>query len=173
MKDIEILTIEDGKKKHTLIHFVCATCGKERLAETTGKTAKTLLSIMRDGTKIYPYCSSCSPPEIPAEDALSMSFQIETLDESIEKLFRWVQHNTDQMSEQKERLEKRLKRYKKEMQEERASVDNIAENLRTMQYMINEIGKTIKQSIHETEKEVNKVKRWYEKNREGEKDGTW
>lgn len=168
--EIEVLTIQNAEGSSRFIHFVCATCGKERYGEITKKNAQALLSMMRDGVTVYPYCASCEAPEMPEDDSVSVSFQIYTMKEEMADMIARIQEekemferNIQEALEEKNRLLDSLKKYKDEMTEQRRNVERIEDMVKHTNFLINDVEKTLKGSVSEIEKNMRKIERWHEK----------
>ena len=167
---IEIITIENPEKKLRVAHFTCATCGKERYGIIMKKTAQTLLSMMRNGTTIYPYCDSCPAPEMPENDSLSISFAIYTVEEEmayrikkIQEEKKMLEKDIEEAIREKDRLLKSLKEYREQMKEHRKKVKDMDEMVRHTNYLISEMQKALMESIRNIEKSMKKVQKGYEK----------
>jgi|GEM_PF-4250020 len=169
MSEIEIITIQDQKGSHSLIHFTCVTCKQEKYGEITKKNAQTLLRIMRGGTVVYPYCSTCEAPDMPDDDSLSISFRIVTVQESMDRLLSSInreknrlQDEIDMAIREKNRLLESLKGYQEKMKRQRIKVKDIENMVRKTDRLISDVQKTLNDSMSDVEKNINGIKKWHD-----------
>lgn len=158
---MEIITISSAKETRRLLHFHCATCGKERFAEVTRETARTLLKMEREGTKVYLHCSTCPAPEMPEEDSLSASFEIETNEENIKRLYQTVKKEIDRVVKEKARLMEELERYKAEMKKHRDGLNQINQSIKNMDILLSKAQTTLRGSLRDAEEEINRISQWH------------
>ena len=159
MSEMKLITIETPEKKYRLLNFKCATCGKEKWARVSLKTAKSLLNMTRDGTEVLLHCSECEAPETAADDSLVMAMEVVTIDEELEHIAKEGEQNTEKMEKQRELVEKGMKEYEADIRQKKKEMGQMIEEMKALQILTKTVEKEVFRLLKEAEHHVNTLKK--------------
>ena len=159
MSEIKLITLETPEKKHRLLNFKCATCGQEKWARISLKMARTLMGMARDGTEVLLHCSECDAPETTTDDSLVMAMEIVTIDEEMEHTIKEGERNAKKMEEQKEAVEKAMKKYEANIRQRKKEMNKMMEELKALENLTKTVEKEVLRMLKEAERHVGTLKR--------------